>query len=123
MSIADRIAILRGQKTLNEFARENQTTPQNIHRYEKGRNPSADFLASLASQGININWVLTGEGPVHLKKKRQERNRLGVGIGDIARRIERRTAGSGSGSGPAASCKSQTASGYLVSKGDAKSPG
>ena len=68
MSIADRIAILRGQKTLNEFARENQTTPQNIHRYEKGRNPSADFLASLASQGININWVLTGEGPVRLKK-------------------------------------------------------
>ena len=68
MSIADRIAILRGQKTLNEFARENQTTPQNIHRYEKGRNPSADFLTSLASQGININWVLTGEGPVHRKK-------------------------------------------------------
>ena len=68
MSIADRIAILRGQKTLNEFARENQTTPQNIHRYEKGRNPSADFLASLASQGININWVLTGKGPVRLKK-------------------------------------------------------
>ena len=68
MSIADRIAILRGQKTLNEFARENQTTPQNIHRYEKGRNPSADFLTSLASQGININWVLTGEGPVRLKK-------------------------------------------------------
>ena len=30
--------------------------------------PSADFLASLASQGININWVLTGEGPVRLKK-------------------------------------------------------
>ena len=30
--------------------------------------PSADFLTSLASQGININWVLTGEGPVHLKK-------------------------------------------------------
>lgn len=69
MSIADRIAILRGQKTLNEFARENQTTPQNIHRYEKGRNPSADFLTSLASQGININWVLTGEGSIHLEKK------------------------------------------------------
>lgn len=68
MSIADRIATLRGQKTLNEFARENQTTPQNIHRYEKGRNPSADFLVSLASQGININWVLSGEGPIHLKK-------------------------------------------------------
>lgn len=69
MSIADRIATLRGQKTLNEFARENHTSPQNIHRYERGRMPSADFLISLASQGININWVLTGEGPVHLKKK------------------------------------------------------
>ena len=68
MSIADRIATLRGQKTLNEFARENQTTPQNIHRYEKGRNPSADFLASLASQGISINWVLTGAGPMYEKK-------------------------------------------------------
>ena len=76
MSIADRIAILRGQKTLNEFARENQTTPQNIHRYEKGRNPSADFLASLASQGININWVLTGKGPVRLKKKKNAKSEI-----------------------------------------------
>lgn len=68
MSIADRIATLRGQKTLNEFARETHTSPQNIHRYERGRMPSADFLVSLASQGININWVLTGAGPMHEKK-------------------------------------------------------
>ena len=68
MSVAERIAILRGQKTLNEFARETHTSPQNIHRYERGRMPSADFLASLASQGININWILNGEGPMYEKK-------------------------------------------------------
>ena len=68
MSVSERLKQLRGKKTLVEFAGENHTSPQNIHNYERGRMPSADFLASLAAQGININWVLTGEGPVHLKK-------------------------------------------------------
>ncbi len=70
MSVSKRIAILRGQKTLTKFAREHQTTPQNIHRYERGRSPSADFLTSLASKGININWVLTGEGAIYVKKQK-----------------------------------------------------
>lgn len=68
MSISERLQKLRGTKTLVEFARENQTSPQNIHNYEKGRKPSAKFLISLASKGININWVLTGEGPIYRKK-------------------------------------------------------
>ena len=68
MSISERLQKLRGKKTLVEFAREHHTSPQNIHNYERGRNPSADFLTSLASKGININWVLTGEGPIYLKK-------------------------------------------------------
>ncbi len=70
MSVSKRIVILRGQKTLTEFAREHQTTPQNIHRYERGRSPSADFLTSLASKGVNINWVLTGEGAIYVKKQK-----------------------------------------------------
>ena len=69
MSISKRLQKLRGRKTLSEFARENQTSPQNVHNYERGRNPSADFLVTLASQGININWVLTGEGAIHFKNK------------------------------------------------------
>ena len=69
MSVSKRLQKLRGRKTLSEFARENQTSPQNIHNYERGRNPSADFLAALASQGININWVLTGEGSIYLNNK------------------------------------------------------
>lgn len=68
MSIPERLQKLRGNKTLSKFARENQTSPQNVHNYERGRKPSADFLASLASKGININWVLTGEGPIQIKK-------------------------------------------------------
>ena len=76
MSVAKRIALLRGQKTLTQFAKEHQTTPQNIHRYEKGRNPSADFLTSLASKGININWVLTGQGAIYVKKQKASRSTL-----------------------------------------------
>lgn len=68
MSISERLQKLRGAKTLIEFAREHKTSPQNIHNYEKGRKPSAEFLTSLASKGININWVLTGEGPIYSKK-------------------------------------------------------
>ena len=76
MSVSKRIAIIRGQKSLTQFAREHQTTPQNIHRYERGRNPSADFLTSLASKGININWVLTGEGAIYVKKQKASRMAL-----------------------------------------------
>ena len=76
MSVAKRIALLRGQKTLTQFAKEHQTTPQNIHRYERGRNPSADFLTSLASKGININWVLTGDGAIYVKKQKVSRSTL-----------------------------------------------
>lgn len=76
MSVVKRIALLRGQKTLTQFAREHQTTPQNIYRYERGRNPSADFLTSLASKGININWVLTGDGAIYVKKQKVSRSTL-----------------------------------------------
>ena len=67
-AIQNRLVALRGEKTLAEFAGELNSTPQNVYRYETGRMPSGDFLRALADKAINVNWLLTGEGPVHIPK-------------------------------------------------------
>jgi len=65
MSIGERLRQIRGDKTLEEFAREFGTSNPSIYRYEQGRTPSTDFLLSLLKKGVNIKWVLTGEGPTY----------------------------------------------------------
>ena len=41
-----------------------------IRNWIKGRYyPNGEYLVWLAKQGVNINWVLTGEGEVLLKKE------------------------------------------------------
>ena len=115
MSISKRIAIIRGQKSLTQFAREHQTTPQNIHRYERGRNPSADFLTSLVSKGININWVLTGEGVIYVKKQKASRMALLASeLERVPEEFREASAGNRSGSRLSASSKPQATSDRLV---------
>lgn len=71
MSIALRLKKLRKEKNLNqsEFASLIGTSSANISYYEKGeRNPSSDFLNKIADKlGVNLNWLLTGEGPMYRK--------------------------------------------------------
>jgi len=64
MDVSQRLKKIRGSKTLAELAAELKISPQNIHRYEGGRMPSGEFLTLLANKGININWILTGKGPM-----------------------------------------------------------
>lgn len=72
MTISERLKSLRGKKTLEEFAHELGINYQNIQRYENGRMPSAEFLLLLHARGINIVWVLTGEGEPYNKKAPQD---------------------------------------------------
>lgn len=43
-------------------------SPKRINHYLTGvSNPAIDFLVKLAENGINMNWFLTGEGPVYIE--------------------------------------------------------
>lgn len=67
-AVSERLRALRGTKTLEVYARELGTNTSNLYRYENDRMPSAEFLWALAEKGININWLLTGEGPVYIQR-------------------------------------------------------
>jgi len=54
--------LLQG-KTLKRIAADLDINFQNVQRYLSGRYPGTLFLMRLASvYGVNINWLLTGEG-------------------------------------------------------------
>lgn len=64
--LTDRLEILRGSRTQKEFAEwlgEGVTT---VGSYFTGvSRPGIGFLESLAKKGVNLNWFVTGEGPVY----------------------------------------------------------
>lgn len=50
------------------MARAMDKSPQVMYQYYKGkRAPGAEILIQLLQLGANINWVLTGDGPMLLK--------------------------------------------------------
>lgn len=73
-TISDRIKKIRGNKTQVEFAELLKLKHQYISRYEKGTNPSTEFLKALSDiLSVNINWLLTGEGEPYSTAKPEVR--------------------------------------------------
>ncbi len=72
IEIGKRIQKIRKKLDLRQepFAKQLGTTQSVISNYEKGaRLPSANFLKKLRETfQININWLLTGEGPMFLEE-------------------------------------------------------
>ena len=59
-----------GTRNQKEFADWLGDLPKKVNDYLLGNNrPAWDFLSKLARKGINLNWFLTGEGPVYITKK------------------------------------------------------
>ena len=73
MNLAERLKIFRESLglTQEEFAKKLNTTQAVISNYERGaRIPTADFLNRLTETfHLNINWLLTGEGPMFREKE------------------------------------------------------
>jgi len=57
---------LIGNKTQAKFGEEiGGFSAGQIGQVERGRNlPTGELLTALAKRGINVNWILTGEGPM-----------------------------------------------------------
>jgi transcriptional regulator with XRE-family HTH domain len=58
---------VRGGKTQKEFALELDISAPSLQKYELDESvPGGLALAKLAEKGINVNWILTGKGSMHI---------------------------------------------------------
>jgi transcriptional regulator with XRE-family HTH domain len=59
--VGERLKAWRGERTQFDLAVSIGTTPQTISLWENGNMPDAVLmLAALASEGADLNWLLTG---------------------------------------------------------------
>jgi transcriptional regulator with XRE-family HTH domain len=74
-----RLAMVRGDRSQRQFARDLGVFQQNINRYEAGTTPHTDFLVTLGmKEGVSIDWLLFGKGKA---KHRNGRHKNGHGHG------------------------------------------
>jgi hypothetical protein len=64
--IISRLTILRGERSIGEFAEWVGANYRVVARYFTGeRRPGIDFLKALAAKGVNVRWLLTGKGEMY----------------------------------------------------------
>lgn len=76
MSLADRLKQVRDSRgfTQKEMAKAISTNPQTWQVYEAGKSvPGGNVLEALARMGFNVNWILTGVGPMKLNTEEMRR--------------------------------------------------
>lgn len=68
-SVGDRLRKVRGTIPQPMFAARLGVDKNTIGRYERGeRHPDTSFLHALAAEfGVALDWLVTGEGPMHRK--------------------------------------------------------
>lgn len=66
-TIGGRLKIVRGGKTQKEFAQELDISAPSLQKYELNESvPGGLALAKLSEKGIDVNWILTGKGSMHI---------------------------------------------------------
>lgn len=66
-TIGGRLKMVRGGRTQKEFAQEFDISAPSLQKYELDESvPGGLALAKLAENGINVNWILTGKGSIHI---------------------------------------------------------
>jgi transcriptional regulator with XRE-family HTH domain len=61
--LAERLAVVRADRSQRQFARDLGVFQQNVNRYESGTTPHADFLIRLAlKERISLDWLMLGKG-------------------------------------------------------------
>ena len=61
--LPERLAMVRGDRSQRQFARDLGVFQQNVNRYESGTTPHTDFLITLATkESISVDWLLLGKG-------------------------------------------------------------
>lgn len=76
MSLAERLKQIREhlKKTQKEIAGDVSVSVQMWQTYEAGKSvPGGNVLEALARMGFNVNWILTGDGPIRLSEGEKKR--------------------------------------------------
>ena len=75
VKISQRLKILVNEISggnVSRFAGLAQVNTQTFHTYLKGRAPNAETLFNICKNlHVNVNWLLTGEGPKRLKESKE----------------------------------------------------
>jgi transcriptional regulator with XRE-family HTH domain len=87
--IGDRLRIVRNRldmKTQSQFAEILGVTQTTLSKYEKGTSDIPDEIKiKLSAFGINLHWLLTGEGLIFIEGKKQFHQELtGNGVVEVA---------------------------------------
>ncbi len=87
-TMKDRLKSIREllNKTQSQMASLIDISPRAWQSYEMGKSvPGGKVLLSLAGLGFNVNWILTGEGPMRIDEHRRHTREdmvSGVSLGD-----------------------------------------
>ncbi|OGU18147.1 MAG: hypothetical protein A2076_06030 [Geobacteraceae bacterium GWC2_53_11] len=76
MNLGERLKTARESLGLSQkaIAESIDTNPQTWRIYEAGKSvPGGNVLEALARMGFNVNWLLTGEGPMRLSEGEKKR--------------------------------------------------
>jgi transcriptional regulator with XRE-family HTH domain len=61
--LPERLAVVRGDRSQRQFARDLGVFQQNVNRYDSGTTPHTDFLITLADkENVSMDWLLLGKG-------------------------------------------------------------
>ena len=72
-NIGERIKYIRGSLTQPEFGKKLGVGRNNVYTWESNKNtPSAETLLLIYKEyGVNINWLLSGEGEPYIEKSKR----------------------------------------------------
>ncbi|MCV2359666.1 helix-turn-helix domain-containing protein [Paucibacter sp. TC2R-5] len=88
--IGKRLATWRGELDLSQaaFAAQISIHLGQLKKYEQGvTTPGGEALAAIASTGVNLNWLLTGQGLMRAPQQAQALPAEMAAAGDIARAV------------------------------------
>lgn len=92
MDVKDRIREWRQALGLTQaaFSEQAGVPLRTIKGYESGeRSPGMDALASIAKTGVNLNWLLTGEGSMRSGEEKAATPDVAVATPDVAPGMEK----------------------------------
>lgn len=89
-TFTERLKLAIGTQSLDSFASAMNMPYRTLHGYLRGeRQPNADGLAKLARVGINLNWLLTGEGKMLTESgARPAHRQIAAELRNLAARLE-----------------------------------
>jgi hypothetical protein len=66
--IPNRLRVVLGERSQRKWAEQLRVPQQNLSRYLAGSTPKLHFLIHVCrEEGVNLNWLMAGVGPVHIE--------------------------------------------------------